>query len=406
MNHLRMDTGTSTIHGVSHELYEEMRGWRRHLHAHPELGFREYETTAFIRSLLEEWGLPYEAPLPTATVARVCGDIPGPVLVIRADIDALPIQEESIVSYASTRPGVMHACGHDGHTAILLGLAKLLSRSRDTLRGEVRLLFQPAEEPADSGAPKVIESGTLDGAMAIVGLHVRSVMDTGVIALTDGVNLASDDRFDITVVGAGGHGGYPHQTTDALTIAAGLVTQLQTLVSRRVDPMSPAVVSVGSLHAGDAYNVIPGEARMSGTIRTLSPGTRDILESELIGLAKAYAAAHHAKAEVAFYRGTPPLINHSGAVEFVRPAAEAAVGADRVVSLPPRMGGEDFAYYGEHLPSVFAVIGAGDETSFPQHHPRFDINEEVLAIGLAFFRQIVDRWTNPKTPVPNLQLPH
>ncbi|MGW4126025.1 M20 metallopeptidase family protein [Nocardia sp. NPDC004711] len=391
------------VQGVGTDLFEEMRGWRRHLHAHPELGWEEHETTAFIRSLLDEWGLPYDAPLSTATVARVRGEVPGPVLMLRADIDALPIQEENEVNYASTRPGVMHACGHDGNTAMLLGLAKWLSRRRDTLRGEIRLLFQPAEESAECGAPKIIDAGVLDGATAVVALHVFSKVEFGVIGLTEGPFLASDDRFDITITGSGGHAGRPHQTTDALTIAAGLVSQLQTLVSRRVDPMSPAVVTVGSLHAGDVQNAIPGEARLGGTVRAFAPETRDLLETELVGLATAFAAAHHAKAEVTYQRVNPPLINHSSVVEFVRPAAEAIVGADSVRSLPPLMGGEDFAFYSERLPSAFAIVGAGNETSAPHHSSRFNFNEEALAIGLGVFQRIVDRWVDPDTPVPDLQ---
>lgn len=398
-------TSTWTDDADVSDLHDDMRAWRRHLHAHPELGFEEHETTAFIRSLLDEWELPYEAPIPTGTVVRLRGRTPGPVLVVRADIDALPIQEQSQATYASVRPGVMHACGHDGHTAVLLGLAKLLSRQRDRLRGEIRLLFQPAEELSDGGAPKLVEAGVLDGAMAAVGLHLSTSLDVGRIGLTDGAVNASDDRFDITILGSGGHAAFPHKTTDALTIGAGLVSQLQTLVSRRIDPLSPAVVTVGTLHAGEAYNAISGEARLSGTVRTLSPVTRALLESELVGLTSAYAAAHHAKAEVQYHRGSPPVINHTSAVEFVRPAAEAAVGADRVTSEQPRMGAEDFAFYSERVPSVFAFVGARNEASqagFPHHHPRFDIDEESLAVGLRFFRGIVERWADSETPVPNL----
>lgn len=394
------------MEGIGADLYEEMRGWRRYLHAHPELAYQEHETTAFIRSLLDEWDIPYDTPLPTATVAHVRGDIPGPVLVIRADLDALPIQEENEVEYASNRAGVMHACGHDGHTAILLGLAKHLSRRpKDSLRGEIRLLFQPAEEPIDCGAPKVIEAGALDGAMAVAGLHLATYLETGVIGLTEGAIMANDDRFDITIVGKGGHAASPHQTTDALTIAAGLVLQLQTLVSRRTDPLLPAVVTVGSLHAGDVYNAIPGEARLSGTVRTLSPTARDLLESELIRLASDYSAAHHAKTQVAYRRGAPVLMNHAGAVEFVRAAAEAAVGVDGVTSMAPRMGAEDFAFYAERLPSVFAFVGASNESYVPHHNPRFDFNEKALAVGLDFFTNIVERWVDPDTAVPDLHLP-
>lgn len=397
-------TDSASVQGIEPGLIEAMKAWRRQLHAFPELGFQEYQTASLIRSLLDQWDVPYSTPLPTATVAIFRGDIPGPTLIIRADIDALPIQEENAVSYASTNPGVMHACGHDGHTAILLGLAKLVADRSGPLRGEIRLLFQPAEEPVPSGAPNVVEAGVLDGAMAVVGLHLRSSMVTGTIGLTDGAIMASDDRFDITITGKGGHAGYPHETSDALVIAAGLVSQLQTLVSRQVDPLSPAVVTVGSLHAGDVYNAIPGVARMSGTIRTLSPVTRDLLQNELTRLARAHAAAHHAEADVTYTRSSPPLINHTEAVEFIRPAAELTVGGENVIVPQPRMGAEDFAFYGELLPAAYATIGARGEFDYPHHHPRFDFDEEALGIGLSFLTRIVERWTDPQSPTPNLRL--
>lgn len=384
---------------ITAELIEEVKGWRHHIHAHPELGFEEHETAAFIRSLLDEWGIPYTVPLSTATVGRVVGEEPGPVLMIRADIDALPIQEQSSVSYASTRPGVMHACGHDGHTAILLGLAKILSQNRERVRGEIRLLFQPAEEPIPCGAVKVIEAGVLDDVMAIAGIHINNTLEYGVIGLTQGGAMAGEDRFEIKIVGAGGHAGSPHQTIDALTIAAGLVSQLQTLVSRRVSPLEAAVVSVGTFNAGEVYNAISGEARLAGTVRTLSPDTRELIERELINLSTTYAAAHNAKAEVTYVRNCPPLVNHADLVEFVRPAAEAAVGADRVRPFVT-MGGEDFAFYGQHVPSVFAFIGAGTDSTFPHHHSQFDVNDDALAVGIRFFCNIVERWADFRSPVP------
>lgn len=385
-------------------LCEDMRDWRRHFHAHPELGFQEHETTTFIRSLLDSWQLPYTTPLDTATVVHVTGGTPGPMLVLRADIDALPIQEENQTSYASTRPGVMHGCGHDGHAAILLGLARILSGRREQLRGEIRLLFQPAEELVDGGAAKLVAAGALDGATAVVGLHLDTNLETGTIGLTAGAVAASDDRFDIKIIGAGGHAASPHQTVDALTIAAGLVGQLQTLVSRRIDPLSSAVVTVGSLHAGDVYNAIPGEARLTGTVRTLSPASRDSLQSELVGLAEAYAAAHRGHADVLYHRGSPALINDAGAIDFVRPSAEAAVGAGFVRSPRPNMGAEDFAFYAELVPSAFAMIGAKSQTSFPHHHPRFDFNEEALAVGLRFLLNVTEHWSDPQVPAPDLRL--
>lgn len=392
-------------HSAGRDLFEDMRAWRRHFHAHPELGFQEHDTTDFIRALLDEWEVPYSSPLSTATVAHFIGDNPGPVLMVRADIDALPIQEEGQTSYASTRAGVMHACGHDGHAAILLGLAKLLSRNRSRLRGEIRLVFQPAEELVDGGAAKLVDAGVLDGVTASVGLHLFATRDVGFIDLNDGPYCACDDEFEVVITGKGGHGASPHRTTDALTIAAGLVGQMQTLVSRRIDPVSPAVVSVGSLHAGDVYNAIPGEARLTGTARTLSPQVRDHLQAELVDMVKGYAATHHATAQVTYRRGAPPVINDATAVRFVRPAAEAAVGRERVTAVLPNMGGEDFAWFAERVPSAFVNIGAGSEGNFPHHHPRFDFDERALATGLQFFANIVERWVDPDVPLPEAWVP-
>lgn len=403
MRNHRETTPSTSNDPIEAALIEDMRRWRRHLHAHPELGFQEYQTTAFIRSLLEEWDLPYDAPLDTGTVAHVRGEIPGPVLLIRADIDALPIQEENRVAYASTNPGVMHGCGHDGHTAILLGLAKLLAtRDRSTMRGEIRLVFQPAEELAPGGAVQMVQAGVLDGVHAAAGLHLRSILDTGIIAIGENEVLASDDRFDITITGQPGHAGAPHQAIDALVIAAGLVGQLQTLVSRRVDPLATALVTVGSLHAGEVYNAIAGQARLSGSVRALDPTVRDLLETELSSLTKGFAAAHQATAEVTYHRGSPPLINHPAAVEFVQSAAQAVVGPDHVINHPARTGAEDFAYFSEQVPSVYAFIGAGNPSQFGHHHPRFDIDEHSLTIGLEFFDRIVRKWTDPTQPIPDL----
>ncbi|MFD9667983.1 M20 family metallopeptidase [Rhodococcus sp. NPDC059968] len=404
-NHQDHGTGKGQSR-IDSELYEDMRGWRRHLHANPELGYQEHQTSAYIRSLLDGWGIPYETPLDTATVAHLRGSMNGPVLALRADIDALPIQEESSVPYASTRPGVMHACGHDGHTAILLGLAKLMSERRRSLRGEIRLVFQPAEELVDGGAHKLLRAGVLDGVTAIVGLHLSSNLATGVIALDQGAVMASDDRFDIAIAGAGGHAGSPHTSSDALYVAATLVPQLHSLVARLVDPLEPAILSVGTLSAGDAYNAIPGHAQLSGTIRALSPAVRDQLQAELMELAAAHAAANGTQATVAYHRGSPPLINDADLVTLVRPAAERAVGLEGVRSRKPVMAAEDFAFYSEVLPAAFAFIGAGDQGSFPHHHPRFDLREEALDTGLRFLEGVVELWAAPEAPVPDLKSAH
>lgn len=397
-----MSDSAHAVAPLTPEITEDLRSWRRHMHAHPELGFEEHETAAFIRAHLQEWGLPFNKVLDTGTVAYVRGEIPGPTLVLRADIDALAVQDEKDVDYASTVPGVMHACGHDGHTAIMLGLAKILAHRKYELRGEIRLLFQPAEEVVGGGAPGVIDAGALDGARAVVGLHLDAPTPIGTIGIADGTVMACDDRFEVTIHGAGGHVALPHESTDALMVAAGLVSELPTIIGKRVNPLEAAVVGVGSFHSGDAYNAIPGVARLTGSVRALSAPTRDLLEREVTRLAKGYAAAHNATAEVVYHRGAPPLINDSLALEFVRPAAEAAVGVDQVKPTPPDMGGEDFAFYGELLPTAYVYIGAGGSENVPHHHPKFDIDEDSLAIGLRFFQYVVNRWSNPALPVPDL----
>jgi len=379
---------------VDDELVDNLRAWRRHLHANPELSFEEHQTTTLISELLTAWNIPLERPLQTGVVAHIKGTKPGPTIAVRCDIDALPITEENRFDFASTRPGVMHACGHDGHTAILLGVAKVLAQVAPEIHGEVRLLFQPAEEVLASGAKHFIECGVVRDVDAILGLHLMSGIDVGKISLREGPVMASVDRFEIAVMGSGGHGAFPHQTVDPIVVAASLVGELQTLVSRRVDPLEPAVVSVGSFHAGNAFNVIPGRVEISGTTRALSEKVRDMLQSELTRITEGHAASHGGRAEVLYERGNPILKNNSVLVEHLIPAAAATVGRENVVRVPPIMGGEDFAYYSQTMPSVFAFIGSGNAAAgadFPLHHPRFTIDEAALAIGLRYSLEAVER---------------
>jgi amidohydrolase len=382
---------------------QDLVRWRRHLHQHPELSFEEFETSAFVARHLEDWGIPYERPLATGLVGHVQGRHPGPTVAVRCDLDALPIEEENTFDFRSRVPGRMHACGHDGHTAILLGLARTLSGLRDEIHGEVRLLFQPAEEVLESGARHMIEAGAVDGVDAVLGLHLFSTLETGRISLAGGPIMASADVFRIVVRGSGGHGAYPHQTVDPVTIAAALVGQLQTLVSRRVPPLEPAVVTVGTLHAGTATNVIPGSASLSGTVRTLSEAVRDQVERELSAMVSLFVQAHRATAELEYERGNPVVQNDTRLAGFLRPAAAATVGEASVVALPPTMGAEDFAYYGRVAPSVFAFVGAGSreaESDFPHHHPRFTVDERALGVGLRFFLEAVERTSSGHAELP------
>lgn len=301
------------------------------------------------------------------------------------------------------RPGVMHAGGHDGHTAILLGLAKVLSEVQSEIKGEIRLLFQPGEE-VSTGAPRFIDNGVVSGVDAILRLHLMSGVDVGNIALRGGPVMASADRFGITINGSGGHGASPHQTIDALVIAALLVGQLQVLISRRVDPLEPAVLSIGALRAGSAFNVIPGHAEIIGTVRSLSEATREMLQAELTRVATGHASVHGATATVTYEKGTPTLENKAALVDHLLPSAAAAVGRDDVLRVLPIMGGEDFAHYSQILPSAFAFIGSRNSVigcDYPHHNSRFTIDEQALAIGLKYPLDGVERISSASGALPS-----
>jgi amidohydrolase len=392
------------VEQVDDDIEQQLILWRRHLHAHPELSFQEHETTALIADLLQQWDIPFERPLETGVVATIRGSLPGPTVVVRCDIDALPIDEENTFDFKSTIAGRMHACGHDGHTAVQLGLAKIISGLRDEIHGEVRLFFQPAEEVIESGARHFIERRVLTGVDAILGLHLMSDLEVGRISLGNGSIMASMDEFAITVVGSGGHGAFPHQTRDALVMAASLIGELQTLVSRRIDPLQPAVVTVGTLHAGSAFNVISGRAQMTGTVRTLSGPVRDLIEKEMNEIAGQHARALGAEAEVTYQRGNPALVNNQALTEYLKPAALATVGETNLDALPPIMGGEDFAHYAELVPGAFAFIGArnpGVGADRPHHHPRFTIDEAALPIALRYLLNCLERTSSAGSQLPN-----
>jgi amidohydrolase len=351
---------------------EQVVAWRRHLHRHPEPSFHEHETAAWIAERLQELGLAVERPTETSVVARLGEG--APVVALRADIDALPIHEASGVDFASERDGVMHACGHDGHTAMLLGAARLL-RDADRPPGEVRFLFQHAEEIAPGGAESMIEAGVMDGVDFVYGCHLWTPLEVGRVAAVPGPFMAAADFFTLTVSGRGGHAALPHTAVDAVAVGAAIVTNLQHVVARRIDPLKPAVVTVGSLHAGDAPNVIPGEAVLRGTTRSFDPETRERLPRLIEEIATHVAQAHGATAELDYVFGYRPVVNEPRATDLVR----AAIDADARIELDPIMGGDDFSAYLEHAPGCYAFIGAGGE--FPHHHPRFVIDERALAIG-------------------------
>jgi amidohydrolase len=378
------------------EVVPDAVAWRRHLHAHPELSFCEHLTAAFVRDVLESFGgLEVESPTPTSVVARLRGGRPGPTLALRADMDALPIQEESGVEFASRADGVMHACGHDGHTATLLATARLLGGMRAELSGEARFLFQHAEELPPGGAVELVEAGVLKGVDAVVGCHLASDLDVGKVAVLDGPCTAAADTFSVRILGRGGHAAFPHTAIDPVAVAAQAITNLQHVVARTTPPLDSVVVSVTRIAGGTADNIIPELTEFSGTVRTyqeeLRQSTRKTIDRTLSGV----TAAHGATYAFDYLEGYAPVVNDPTLVAIVREAA----GADRVVEYPPVMAGEDFSSYLSVAPGCFFFVGAGGKGALPHHHPRFTIDERALPIGIeTMTRTALSFLADKKTP--------
>ncbi|WP_210469702.1 M20 family metallopeptidase [Sporosarcina sp. 6E9] len=362
--------------------YEDMVVMRRYLHMNPELSFKEEKTAKYIVDFYADLGVDVRSGVGgNGVVARIKGGRPGKTVALRADFDALPIQDEKDVPYKSTVPGVMHACGHDGHTATLLQLAKAIHEMQEELAGEYVFIHQHAEEYAPGGAKPMIEDGCLNGVDVIFGTHLWSLTDAGTIEYRTGPTMAAADKFDITVQGAGGHGAAPHQTKDAIAIGAQLVTNLQQIVSRRVNPTESAVLSVGSFVAENAFNVIADSAKIGGTVRTFNPKIRDLMEREMKRVVDGTALANDCEIEFTYERGYPAVVNHDDETEFLKSIAEKIQGIENVVETEPHMGGEDFAYYLEKVPGTFFFTGARPENPYPHHHPKFDFDENAMLIA-------------------------
>jgi amidohydrolase len=369
---------------------EQVIAWRRHLHQHPELSFHERETSQFIADTLAGFGgLDISRPTPTSVMARLIGGAgAGPVLAIRADIDALPITEANSHSFVSRAPGVMHACGHDGHTSMLLGAVKVLLGHRDQLRGEVRFLFQHAEELYPGGASQMVEAGALDGVEMIIGAHLWLSMNFGKVGVKAGPLMAALNTFRITITGAGGHAAIPQQTIDPIVTAAEVVTSLQHVVSRNVDPLASAVISVTQINGGTTTNVIPGAVEMSGTVRTFDPALRERMPVLMERVVAGICAAHGASYGYTFEPGYAAVDNDEAASDLVRRAVVRALGADVLVEARPTMGAEDFSAYQQAKPGSFFFIGARNEERgmvYPHHHERFDLDERALDYGTRIF---------------------
>lgn len=367
----------------------EVVGWRRHLHMNPELSFHEEETSAFVAETLESFGdLEVTRPTKTSVMARLAGREPGKTLALRADMDALPITEENDFDFASKNEGVMHACGHDAHTAVLLGVAKILSGMKDEIKGEVRFLFQHAEEKLPGGASEMVEAGVMDGVDVVLGAHVWSPLAAGKIGITYGPMMAAPDTFRIKITGKGGHAALPHETTDPIVVGAQVVVNFQSVVARNVDPLDNAVLSVTKFTGGTTDNVIPGSVEMLGTVRTFDPKLRKRIPERMDEILKGLTSAYGASYEFEYKEGYAPVINDEGIEKILERSVREILGDDSVEVMKPNMGGEDFSAYLGKAPGAFFLVGGRNEEKgivYPHHHPKFTVDEKALGNALCVF---------------------
>ncbi|MFW6428456.1 MAG: amidohydrolase [Desulfosalsimonas sp.] len=364
-----------------------MVGLRRHFHMYPETGLNEYETSAEIQSALVRLGIPFKTVSPTGLIATIEGAQPGRTVALRADMDALPLQEKNENDYVSRNPGVCHACGHDAHMAMLLGAAAVLAGIKDQIKGTVKLVFQPAEE-IFSGARVIIDAGGIDGADGIFGLHIMGHLPVGQAAVSPGPIMAAANHFTVNVSGRSGHGGRPHEGVDALLAASSIVMNLQSIASREVNPLDTVVVSIGRLSAGTAYNITAGSAVLEGTTRCFSEDVNKALPERMERIITNTARAYGAEARLDYTPSVPPTVNDPFCTNLAEKTIDEVCGTDNRRRQQPVTGAEDFALYLERIPGVFVFLGAGNKEkglAFPQHHGSFDIDEDALPIGAALY---------------------
>jgi amidohydrolase len=377
------------IKALAQQYKPDVIGVRRHLHAHPELSFQEFETSAYIQSVLTQWGIPFKNNIvKTGIVATIEGRNPqSKTIALRADIDALPIVEENDVPYKSVNTGVMHACGHDAHTSSLLGVARILSTLKDEFEGTVRLLFQPGEERIPGGAKLMIEEGVLENPRpySILGQHVLPQLEAGKVGFKGGMFMASADELYVTVRGKGGHGAMPHLTIDPILVASHIIIALQQLVSRNAQPGVPTVLSFGKFIANGATNIIPDVAVLEGTFRTMNEPWREKAHGLMKHMAETIAQSMGATCEFTVLKGYPFLVNDEDVTARARQAAVEFLGEENVVDLESRMTAEDFAYFSQVLPACFYRLGTGNAArniTSGIHTPTFDIDEDSLETGM------------------------
>lgn len=374
-------------------LEEQMTEWRRDFHMHPELAYQEVRTSGKVAEMLESWGIEVTKGLgKTGVVGVIKGSGDGPSIGLRADMDALPIDEMNDTPWKSQNAGVMHACGHDGHTTMLLGAAKYLAETRN-FNGTVNVIFQPAEE-GYAGAKAMMDDGLFEKFPCdqVYGLHNWPQMPAGSIAAVPGPIMAAADKFDITVRGRGAHGAMPQNGVDPIVIGSQIVTALQSLVSRSKDPIETAVISITMFHAGAAFNVIPEEAVLSGTVRTFNPDVQDMIEAGMKRIAEGIASGMGGSADVDFRRGYPATVNHDVQTQLAADVAGGIVGPENVRDdVDPTMGGEDFAFMLNEKPGCYLWLGQGGGASSENvHHPQYDFNDSVLPIGASVLARLVE----------------
>ncbi len=389
LSHIRLD-----IRSLQSKLVQ----WRRQFHQRPELGFKEQATAAFIAKTLTEMGIPHQTGIAkTGIVATITSPHQGPVLGIRADIDALPIQEENQVPYRSQNDGIMHACGHDGHTAIALGTAYYLWQHREHFKGTVKIIFQPAEE-SPGGAKPMIEEGVLKNpdVDAIIGLHLWNNLPLGTVGIRSGALMAAVECFNLDIFGKGGHGAMPHQTVDSVVVSAQIINALQTIVARNVNPLDSAVVTVGKLHAGTGLNVIADKARMSGTVRYFNPDLKGYfgqrIEEIIAGICQSFGATY----ELDYWWLYPPVINDEKIADLVKSVALDVIETPTgIVPSCQTMGGEDMSFFLQEVPGCYFFLGSANQDKgfvYPHHHPRFDFDETALSMGVEMFVRCVEKF--------------
>ncbi|MBC1693477.1 amidohydrolase [Listeria welshimeri] len=376
---------------------EEMIAFRRDLHMHPELQWQEFRTTDQVAKELDKLGIPYRRTNPTGLIADLKGGKPGKTVALRADMDALPVQElNQDLSYKSTEDGKMHACGHDSHMSMLLTAAKALVEVKDELAGTVRFIFQPSEENAE-GAKEMVAQGAMEGVDHVFGIHIWSQTPSGKISCVVGSSFASADIIEIDLKGQGGHGAMPHDTIDAAIIASSFVMNLQAIVSRETNPLDPVVVTIGKMEVGTRFNVIAENAHLEGTLRCFNNTTRAKVAKSIEQYAKKTAAIYGGTAEMVYKQGTQPVINDEKSALLVQKTITESFGEDALYFEPPTTGGEDFSYFQDEASGSFALVGSGNpakDTEWAHHHGRFNIDESAMKNGAELYAQFAYNYLN------------